>query len=65
MHVETGPDLGPEAVARLSSMDLGPEVHIWAAGEAAAMQAIRKHLFTDRGLTRDRTTIRGYWKHAR
>lgn len=40
-------------------------VHIWAAGEAASMQAIRKHCFDVLGLTRSQTTIRGYWKPAR
>ena len=39
--------------------------HIWVAGEAAAVQRIRKQLFDDRGMSRDRTTIRGYWKHGR
>ncbi len=39
--------------------------HVWAAGEAAAMQAIRKHLFDERGLQRSQTTIRGYWKPRR
>lgn len=38
---------------------------VWAAGEAAAMQRIRRHLFDDRGVTRDRATVRGYWKHGR
>lgn len=39
--------------------------HVWAAGEAAAMQRIRRHLFDDRGIPRDHTVIRGYWKHGR
>jgi len=38
---------------------------VWAAGEAAAMQRIRRHLFDDRALPRTRTWIRGYWKHGR
>lgn len=45
--------------------DIGPGDHVWAAGEAASMQAIRKHLFDDRGLPRSATTVRGYWKPAR
>jgi NADPH-dependent ferric siderophore reductase len=38
---------------------------IWAAGEAAAMQRIRRHLVGERRLPRPHTTIRGYWKHGR
>jgi len=39
-------------------------VRIWAAGEAAAMQRIRRHLFDDRGVDRSNTMIRGYWKRT-
>ena len=46
-----------------------PEVsattHVWSAGEAASMQAIRKHLFNERELSRSQATIRGYWKPDR
>ncbi|MGE3620768.1 MAG: siderophore-interacting protein [Acidimicrobiia bacterium] len=38
---------------------------IWAAGEAAAMQRLRRSFFEDRGVDRRATTIRGYWKHGR
>jgi NADPH-dependent ferric siderophore reductase len=38
---------------------------VWAAGEAAAMQRIRRHLFDEREIPRPRTWIRGYWKHGR
>ncbi len=41
------------------------DTHVWAAGEAASMQAIRKHLHRALGTPRDRTTIRGYWKQGR
>jgi NADPH-dependent ferric siderophore reductase len=40
-------------------------VAVWAAGEAAAMQRIRRHLFETRGLSRRQATVRGYWKHGR
>ncbi len=39
--------------------------HVWAAGEAASMQAIRKLFFEGLGVTRSQATIRGYWKPAR
>lgn len=45
--------------------EIGPTSHIWAAGEAASMQRIRKILLEGRGLRRAQTTIRGYWKPAR
>ncbi len=38
---------------------------IWIAGEAAAVQRIRKELFTVRGIDRSRATVRGYWKAGR
>ena len=41
-----------------------PEL-IWVAGEAAAVQRVRKHLFEARGVRRERVTARGYWKHGR
>lgn len=44
---------------------IGEDAHVWAAGEAASMQQIRRHVFDDRGITRNRTTIRGYWKDGR
>ena len=41
------------------------ETRVWAAGEAASVQAIRKHLFEQRDVPRAHTTIRGYWKVPR
>ena len=38
---------------------------VWVAGEAAAVQKIRKHLFDQRGMSRSDATVRGYWKHGR
>jgi NADPH-dependent ferric siderophore reductase len=38
---------------------------IWLAGEAAAIQRLRRHLFDVRGLSRAAVTARGYWKHSR
>jgi NADPH-dependent ferric siderophore reductase len=48
-----------------AAADLPAGARVWAAGEAAAVQRIRKHLFDERGLTRSDTWIRGYWKHGR
>lgn len=38
---------------------------VWAAGEAAAVQRIRRHLFEEVGLPRSQAHVRGYWKHGR
>jgi NADPH-dependent ferric siderophore reductase len=38
---------------------------VWVAGEAAAVQRVRKHLFEGRGMDRSAVTARGYWKHGR
>ncbi|MFV2000229.1 MAG: SIP domain-containing protein [Acidimicrobiia bacterium] len=38
---------------------------MWAAGEAAAMQRIRKHLFDERDFQRSHATVRGYWQRNR
>jgi NADPH-dependent ferric siderophore reductase len=42
-----------------------PGTHVWAGGEAAAMQRIRRHLYETLGIDRARATARGYWKHGR
>ena len=51
-----------ELARSLTADDLPDTTHLWAAGEASAMQAIRNHLFDDLGLARSRATVRGYWK---
>jgi NADPH-dependent ferric siderophore reductase len=38
---------------------------VWVAGEAAAVQRIRRHLFDERRIPRSQTSVRGYWKHGR
>ncbi len=64
-HVCEPPGAALVEVARsLTAEDLPDTTHLWAAGEASAMQAIRNHLFDDLGLARSRATVRGYWKPA-
>jgi NADPH-dependent ferric siderophore reductase len=53
------------AVTAATGPDLPAGTRIWAAGEAAAMQRIRRHLFEERRIPRSQTWIRGYWKHGR
>ena len=51
-----------EAVA---ATDLPDGTYAWIAGEATAVQRVRRLLFEDRGLPRNRAAVRGYWKHGR
>ncbi len=64
-QLETGSRPGDSLVDAVTSARLDPDVRVWAAGEAAALQRIRRHLFDDRGLPRSRAVVRGYWKHGR
>jgi NADPH-dependent ferric siderophore reductase len=59
-----GAEPGAAMVDAVTSRDRIPPA-VWVAGEAAAVQRIRKHLFDERGLTRLAATVRGYWKHGR
>jgi NADPH-dependent ferric siderophore reductase len=56
---------GDTLVAAASVVELGDGVRVWAAGEAAAVQRVRKLLFDQRGVQRSQATIRGYWKAGR
>ena len=56
---------GDALVAAVCGADVGPGTPVWVAGEAAAVQRIRRHLFEERGLPRSQATVRGYWKHGR
>lgn len=56
---------GDALVAAVRDTELPPGIRVWAAGEAAAVQRIRHHLFQDRALPRGQASVRGYWKHGR
>jgi len=60
-----GAPVGDALVAALIQAPLVEGVRVWAAGEAAAMQRIRRYLLEDRRLPRAQTWVRGYWKHGR
>lgn len=60
-----GAPSGDTLVAAAATVDLDGSTRVWAAGEAAAVQRIRKLLFDERGLTRSQATVRGYWKAGR
>lgn len=55
---------GAELLAAIERADIGPDTRVWAAGEAAGVQRIRKHLRA-RDIDRAHTTVRGYWKIGR
>lgn len=57
--------VGEALLAEVRSRPVDAEARVWAAGEAAAVQRLRRHLFDERGLTRAQATVRGYWKHGR
>lgn len=61
----SGAPPGDALGAAVRDVELPDGVRVWAAGEAAAVQRIRRHLFDDRGLPRAQTSVRGYWKHGR
>jgi len=54
-----------DVAAAVCALDLSGGARVWAAGEAAAMQRVRKHLFEGLGLARGQTWVRGYWKRGR
>ncbi len=56
---------GESLVRAVAGADLASGVRVWAAGEAAAMQRIRRHLFETRAFPRPHATVRGYWKYGR
>ncbi len=65
--LESLPDAPPGTalVEAVVGATLGADGRVWAAGEAAAVQRIRRHLFEDRELPRSRAVVRGYWKVGR
>jgi NADPH-dependent ferric siderophore reductase len=56
---------GAALVPAVEALELAPDVRLWAAGEAAAVQRLRRHAFEVRGLARSQAVVRGYWKHGR
>lgn len=64
--VVLGPDDAPGSalLPPVEAAELGPDDRVWAAGEAAGVQKIRKHL-ASRDIPRQHSTIRGYWKVPR
>jgi NADPH-dependent ferric siderophore reductase len=64
-ELRPGDPPGAALVDAVSRAPVDGRTHVWVAGEAASVQRIRRMLFEERGLARDRATVRGYWKHGR
>jgi NADPH-dependent ferric siderophore reductase len=56
---------GQALVEAVIGADLARGIRVWVAGEAAAVQRIRRHLFETVQFPRAHATVRGYWKHGR
>ncbi len=65
LDLAPGAPPGEALVAGVTRAEIAPDTRVWVAGEAAAVQRIRRHLFEDLGLSRAHVTVRGYWKHGR
>jgi NADPH-dependent ferric siderophore reductase len=62
---DAGARAGEAMVTAVTGSEIGADTKVWVAGEAAAVQRIRRHLFDDLGLARTSATVRGYWKYGR
>jgi NADPH-dependent ferric siderophore reductase len=60
-----GAEPGSALVDAVAATETAPGTHVWVAGEAAAVQRIRRDVINGRGVPRPHTSIRGYWKHGR
>jgi NADPH-dependent ferric siderophore reductase len=65
VHAIAGAAPGSALVDAVRVAGIEPGTRVWAAGEAGAVQRIRKYLFDERGFARRDAVVRGYWKHGR
>lgn len=56
---------GTALVDAVRAEPLPDGTRLWVAGEAAAVQRIRKYVFDERAIPRAHAVIRGYWKCGR
>jgi NADPH-dependent ferric siderophore reductase len=52
----------PSLFDAIRGRPLVPDTRVWVAGQAAAVQRIRKYLFDERSVPREHAVVRGYWK---
>jgi NADPH-dependent ferric siderophore reductase len=63
LHRDGGPAGGENSlVDGLADIELDTGMAVWAAGEKAAVHALRAHLLTDRGLDRREVRASSYWR---
>lgn len=55
---------GEALVSAVRAAPIERGTRLWIAGEARAVQQIRRHLFGELGLPRAEATVRGYWKYG-
>lgn len=65
LDLPVGATPGDAMVAGVQGAEIPAGSAMWVAGEAAAVQRIRRHVFETLGLPRSDATVRGYWKHGR
>lgn len=56
---------GDALVTAVTGADFATGTRVWVAGEAAAVQRVRRHLFEERNVSRAHATVRGYWQRGR
>ncbi|MBK1786546.1 siderophore-interacting protein [Prauserella cavernicola] len=57
---------GDDLVAAVRELDFPEgEVHAFVHGEAGFVKELRRHLLTERGVSKDRLSISGYWRQGR
>lgn len=62
---DAGSAPGDALGAAVAGASIPDGTRLWVAGEAAAVQRIRRHLFDERGVPRRHSVVRGYWKRGR
>lgn len=63
LHRESGkPANTLESVVRQMVGTPGPELFVWAAGEAGALKPVRRLLLEELGLNREQVDLHGYWR---
>lgn len=63
--VDTDATPGAALVEMVAAAPMPTGTRVWVAGEAAAVQRIRRSCFGARNIPREHCTIRGYWKAGR
>ncbi|KQT58093.1 hypothetical protein ASG52_23065 [Methylobacterium sp. Leaf456] len=63
--LDRAPESPLHAAIRALDFPAGDDLFVWAGCEAKAARTLRKHLRSERGLTREQHLVVGYWERAR